>query len=177
MKSANQWAPVSTVSGKVDGGGLSTAPGSERVEPAPAPCAPEDVIVCVLEAHEAGIYSRSVQLRRGNFAKPPPVAMPAGELEEVLSLMLDSALQAMPQGGILWVLAYEKQRGAYGPAWPSSAAITPGRFVVLAVKDSGAGTEPDLTRIRELVEKRGGGVSCSAAPGWGVRVNVYLRAA
>ena len=177
MKQENRWAPVNTVSGKVDSDSPSTAPGGERVELAETPCAPGEPIARTLAVHAGQLYAQSITPVPGIRPGLPIVNLEEGELEYVASILIADAVQAMRQGGVLSVVVYEETVRAGAFALLRGAAIRPGCYVVLAVKDTGPGRVPELGAIEEVVAPRGGGIIWHAPPGHGTRVNVYLPVA
>ena len=174
MKHDNRWAPVPTESGKVDGDSRSTAPSGEGVEPAQTPCAPGDAITRTLEAYGGQFYAQSITPSPKIPAELPRVNLEAGELEYLLALLVEQAVQEMPRGGVLSVVAYEETVWTSGFRLSHRAGIKLGRYVVLAVKDTGRGRVPELCPIQEVVARRGGGIVWQAGPRPGTRVNVYL---
>ena len=117
----------------------------------------------------------------------------AGQLEQVLLRLADNAREAMADGGgfVLEVrnaVLTEKDRSR-------NPYVKPGAYVLLEVRDTGCGMEPDVaarafepfftTRSRKgaglglsmvygVVKQTGGHVWIDSAPGRGTRVSMYL---
>jgi PAS domain S-box-containing protein len=122
---------------------------------------------------------------------PPALADPA-QLELALLNLALNARDAMPQGGVLRLstslATLTAQRTASEPE--------PGRYIALAVQDTGPGMTEDvmerafepffttkplgkgsglgLSQVLGLAKQLGGGVRLDATPGAGARVTVYL---
>ncbi len=119
------------------------------------------------------------------------VRMDPGQLEQVIVNLLLNARDSMPSGGTLRIETGERQiagsaRGRH---------LRPGRYVVLAVSDTGSGMDPDtvthafepaasaspgqraglgLSIVYGIVRRSGGVVRISSEPGQGTTVKVYL---
>jgi PAS domain S-box-containing protein len=120
------------------------------------------------------------------------VKMDPGQLEQILVNLVLNARDAMPSGGSLTVETGERQIS--GSA--RGRSVKPGRYLVLAVSDTGTGMDGDtLTRVFDpfftsqpaggrsglglsivygIVKQSGGGVRVSSEPGQGTTVKVFL---
>jgi PAS domain S-box-containing protein len=120
------------------------------------------------------------------------VRIDPGQLEQVVVNLLLNARDSMPSGGRLRIETAERQisgaaRGRH---------LRPGRYVVLAVSDTGSGMDPEsLTRLFDaapngapqgqrtglglsivygIVRRNGGAMRISSEPGEGTTVKIYL---
>jgi PAS domain S-box-containing protein len=101
--------------------------------------------------------------------------MDPAQLEHVVVNLLLSARDATPSGGRLTVETGERRISGVSRGRP----VRPGRYVVLAVSDTGGGLEPeqrDLGRavVFGIVRQFGGVVRISSEAGVGTTVKVYL---
>jgi len=101
--------------------------------------------------------------------------MDPAQLEHVVVNLLLSARDATPSGGRLTVETGERRISGVSRGRP----VRPGRYVVLAVSDTGGGVEPeqrDLGRavVFGIVRQFGGVVRISSEAGVGTTVKVYL---
>lgn len=120
------------------------------------------------------------------------VNLDPGHLEQVLVSLVLNAREAMPAGGTLTIETGERQVGRS----TRGRSVRPGRYVVLAVSDTGAGLDDEtLTRLFDpsagsvgrghpgglglsiiagIVRQSGGAVRVSSEPGAGTTMKVYL---
>jgi signal transduction histidine kinase/CheY-like chemotaxis protein len=117
------------------------------------------------------------------------VRMDPGHLDQLLVNLILAARYAMPAGGILSIETAERQIGA----GPRARRLRPGRYVMLAVRDTGAvdvedrpldpfrppdpqaeGSGFGLSIVNGIVRQHGGVVRLSSEPGLGTSVKVYL---
>ncbi len=120
------------------------------------------------------------------------VKMDPGQLEQVLVNLVLNARDAMPAGGELTIETGERQIS------PSTRgrSVKPGRYLVLAVSDSGSGMDGDtlsqvfdpfftsrspgtrsglgLSIVHGIVKQSGGGVRVSSEPEQGTTVKVFI---
>ena len=120
------------------------------------------------------------------------VKMDPGQLEQVLVNLVLSARDAMPAGGTLTIETGERQISGSTRV----RSVKPGRYLVLAVSDSGTSVEGDalthmfdpfvasrasrsrsglgLSIVYGIVKQNGGGVRVSSEPEQGTTVKVFL---
>jgi len=123
-------------------------------------------------------------------ASLPPVNVDADQLVQVLENLLENAVQAMPDGGLVRVSA------RYEHGLPRDDDTEPRDYVVIEVKDSGKGIPSDLHGkifdpgfttspgkagfglfvVRKIAQDHGGFVEVSSAPGVGTIVSFFLPA-
>jgi signal transduction histidine kinase/CheY-like chemotaxis protein len=121
-----------------------------------------------------------------------PVKVDPSQVQQVIINLATNACDAMPEGGRLTieVAALEKTAGDAGPP------LAPGRYAVLAVRDTGIGMDADTRRLAfnpffttkevgrgtglglatvyGIVEQSGGSIFVESAPGRGSSFFVYL---
>lgn len=160
---------------------------AERIEPAELLAGVHEMIAPVLGSTMKLAVSCEDDL--------PPVMADRGQLETVLVNLSVNARDAMPEGGELAVIGACEvvTSGASHPA-----ALPPGRYVRIAVRDSGQGmdaptlaraTEPffttkakgkgtglGLAMARGFAEQSGGGLAIASTPGQGTTVTLWLPA-
>ncbi len=123
----------------------------------------------------------------------PPLLADKSQLETVLVNLATNARDAMPDGGRLTLSAGVEQ---VGPDASHPASLSPGRYVRLAVRDTGTGMDPaTLARVTEpffttkpagkgtglglamargFAEQSGGALAIDSAPGRGTTVALWL---
>ena len=145
-------------------------------------------------AHSLGA-AIGVEVRLANDV--PPILADKGQLETALINLATNARDAMPNGGRLTLVADPESVSADGP--PHPFGLSPGRFVRLAVADTGKGmdattlaraTDPFFTTkptgvgtglglpmVRGFIEQSGGALNITSRPGNGTTVTLWLPAA
>jgi CheY-like chemotaxis protein len=120
------------------------------------------------------------------------VKMDPGQLEQVLVNLVLNARDAMPAGGTLTIETGERQISAS----TRGRSVKPGRYLVLAVSDSGSGIDGEalsqsfdpflssrgpgsrsslgLSIVYGIIRQNGGGVRVSSEPEQGTTVKVFI---
>jgi CheY-like chemotaxis protein len=151
-------------------------------------------IVAGLESLLRRLVGEDVSLTVERPDGPAPVLADPGQLEQVLVNLAVNARDAMPAGGTLEIeTAFATTNGRAAVAHPS---VPPGRYVSLAVtdsghgmdeatrarifepffttKESGKGTGLGLSTVYGIVTQSGGHVSVHSAPGAGTRFTLHF---
>ncbi len=140
-----------------------------------------------------------IQFRLGDI---PPIMGHAPEVREVLINLILNSVDAMPQGGMLTFtaapIAATTDRRADERAQPELPPVEDPAWVELHVSDTGAGMSEEVRkRIFDpffttkggrgtglglsvaygIMERHGGRIAVSSAPGWGTTVTLYFQAA
>ena len=134
---------------------------------------------------------------RGEFHFAPglwPVNADRGQLGQVVQNLVINAVQAMPGGGVITVSAGNEEITEPTPGGPP---LPPGRYVQLAVADTGVGISPEnlakifdpyfttkehgtglgLASVYSIVRRHEGHIVVESEPGLGARFRVWLPAA
>ena len=165
---------------------------SRRQAGLPAAVDLNEVIAGVRELATASIGSR-VGLRFELAPGLPPTMADRGQLEQVLLNLIANARDATPAGGTVTIGTGVTSLGE-GPG-----VVRPGRYVELAVRDTGTGMSADvaarifeplfttkrpgrgtglgLATVQEVVTQAGGTISVDPGEGTGSTFHVYLPAA
>ena len=124
-----------------------------------------------------------------------PAAISPTHFNQVLLNLAINARDAMPDGGTLSLRVQEVE---VSPTSPGAEVPTAGRYILITVADSGCGIPPEnldqvfepffttkgpdlgtglgLPQVRALVERTGGVVRLSSAPGQGTEFRLYFPA-
>ncbi len=135
-----------------------------------------------------------IPLVRGPGMTDAAVAIDPEDLDRVLTNLALNARNAMPSGGTLTVGSGERE--VTEAVSQFGDAVVPGRYVVVAVRDTGTGMSPDvmarlfepffttragqggtglgLASVRQLVRQAGGFIEVDSEPGSGTTVRVHL---
>jgi two-component system, cell cycle sensor histidine kinase and response regulator CckA len=140
-----------------------------------------------------GVIREDIELTIEVADGPAPVVIDPHDLEQVVLNLVINARDALPGGGAIHIdVARERVDAANGP----DAAVAPGEYVRLRVRDNGIGMPPDVQAhlfepfftTKEVGEGTGlglafvhgiarhgrGFVTVESAPGKGTTVSVYL---
>jgi PAS domain S-box-containing protein len=147
-----------------------------------------DGVVGGLESLMRLLLGEDIRLEIRSAPGTGAVRMDLAQLEQVVINLLLNARDAMPAGGTLRLEISERQVPDKG----RGRHLRPGRYVMLAVSDSGAGIDADeMTRLFQpadggqrsglglfivngIVRRDGGAVRISSEPGRGTTVKVFL---
>jgi two-component system, cell cycle sensor histidine kinase and response regulator CckA len=113
---------------------------SRRQEVEPLPLCPQDAVVN-MEGLLRRILGRGIQVRLKRTWDPADVVIDQGQLEQVILNLAVNARDAMTDGGTITI---ETANVTLDPAFCRIHAATPGRYVMLAVSDTGCGLEEEL---------------------------------
>jgi PAS domain S-box-containing protein len=120
------------------------------------------------------------------------VRIDPGQLEQLVVNLILNARDAMPSGGVLTIETAERQISRAG----RGRHVRPGRYVVLAISDTGSGVDPEtlahpfevfqstpgrgqraglgLSIVYGIVRQNGGAVRVASEPDQGTTVKIYL---
>jgi PAS domain S-box-containing protein len=155
-----------------------------------------DVVAGIRELVTASVGSR-VELRFALAAMKLPTVADRGDLEQVLLNLAVNARDATPPGGVVTISTGAADLSSAGAGRP--ADVPPGRYVELAVGDTGTGMTADvaarifeplfttkaaahgtglgLSTVYQAVTRAGGAISVDTGEGAGATFHVYLPAA
>jgi two-component system, NtrC family, sensor histidine kinase HydH len=127
------------------------------------------------EAQRAGI-----ELRPRIAADLPPVRIDERLFRQVLMNLALNAQQAMPQGGLLELLAYERDGHVWLDVIDTGCGIETAQQrrifdAFFSTKPNGSGL--GLPTVRRIVEAHGGTIACQSEKGRGSRFTICLPAA
>jgi signal transduction histidine kinase len=136
----------------------------------------------------------SVRLRHDAYELPCPVTADPVQLEQMVMNLVMNASEALPEGGEIVVETSHVSVDAHAP--DEQLPSRPGRYVLVAVSDTGCGMAPErIARIFEpffttkdrchgtglglftvygIVQQLGGHISVDSEPGRGSTFRVYL---
>jgi PAS domain S-box-containing protein len=140
---------------------------------------------------ELGVSGQNVTYELDLPESLAAVEADGGQIAQVVNNLVLNSVQAMPNGGRLFVSGRNVRIGA-GNALP----LEPGAYVQLTVRDEGVGIPPQalsrifdpyfttrpegnglgLTIAYSIVRKHGGHIAATSSPGQGASVDVYLPA-
>lgn len=164
----------------------------------PGELRPIDLNACCVEVVDLLRHSIAPRVRLEARLRPglPPVLAETGEMMQVLLNLCLNACEAMPHGGRLLL---ETDLGSVPRDEIAGSAAPPtGDFIYLHVGDTGEGMSPEvrsrvfeptfttkssgrnsglgLAIVRDIVQRRGGGIECESTRGMGTRFKVWLPA-
>jgi signal transduction histidine kinase len=161
--------------------------------PAPQPRALDlNAVVASMEGLLQRLVGADIQLAVRLRPGLGEVKMDPGQLEQVLVNLVLNARDAMPSGGTITVETGERQISGS----TRGRSVRPGRYLVLAVSDTGTGMDGDtlahgfdpfftsrargsrsglgLSIVYGIAKQSGGGVRVSSEPEQGTTVKVFL---
>ena len=166
-----------------------------RDTPQPEALDPETIVADVRELLSTAIGA-GIELRVSSAPGLPTIQADRGQVEQVLLNLAVNARDAMPGGGILTIET--RAAGLTGPEAKSWPGLGPGRYVELAVTDTGCGmsaelaarifdpfftTKPvgrgtglGLATVHSVVTRLGGGIGVESAEGAGTTFRILLPA-
>lgn len=109
----------------------------------------------------------------------PPAGLPGADLGTALGNILDNALDAMPGGGQLWIIAAARGHELHIEMEDTGHGILPAHLPrvfepFFSTKDVGQGTGLGLSVSYGTIKALGGDIELSSQPGQGARVLVVL---
>lgn len=93
----------------------------------------------IVEAAEFALHGSNL---RAQFDVPPDLssaAVDSPQIEQVVNALVINAREAMPNGGVVRILARDVEIDAY-----SSVFLPPGRYIKVTITDNGRGIDPKL---------------------------------
>lgn len=131
------------------------------------------------------LKEQHVTVERRFVPGPPRLWGRADELSQVLLNLLINALDAMPNGGTLWVETRSEEHPLYGAE---------GQVFIVVIRDTGSGISPDITQhifepfvttkengtglglsiSSQIVEHHGGTIAVESQPGEGSTFTIML---
>jgi two-component system, cell cycle sensor histidine kinase and response regulator CckA len=157
-----------------------------------------DLNAAVAGAEERLLRLAGENVRLSTHLQPDlsPVLADPGQLEQVFLNLASNARDAMPHGG---TLSFETRNVDLHPAYTRACpGVQPGRYVLLAVTDTGTGMSPEvqarifepffttkvdgqraglgLATVQGIVEQSGGHMEVYSLPGLGTTFKLYLPA-
>ena len=149
-------------------------------------------VVAQVQAMLTRVIGAQVRLTTSLDPTLPNVEADPGQLEQVLVNLAINARDAMPDGGTLHITtSVEDVTEVYNQ-------MPPGRYVCVAVSDTGTGMTPEVLRqifepyfttkgtngtglglssVYGIIKQTGGFIWCDSEPGKGTRFKIYLRPA
>ncbi len=153
-----------------------------------------NAVVAGVEPMLRRLIGADVELVTALAGDLPAVKADPGQIEQVVLNLVVNARDAMPQGGQVRIATAVVDLAPASPERP--AALAPGRYVQLAVTDSGVGMGPEirahlfepffttkeigkgtglgLATVYGIVDQSGGTITVDTAPGRGTTMRILL---
>lgn len=143
------------------------------------PCDVDEFIRDFLEFYQPEAERHQIDIRLHVAGNLPVIQLDARMMRQVLSNLVRNSQQAMPDGGLIEIQAY--QAGAQvrieiidtGCGIPAPALE---KIFQLFYSTKSAGNGLGLPTVRKIMEVHGGGIECDSTPGRGTKMTLIFPA-
>lgn len=148
-------------------------------EPHRAPCRVEELVDEAAGALRTQIQAHHIELAKQVDGGLPPASLDRGQIVEVLLVLMSNAIDVMPGGGRLSVRARLEPDGGrlrleVGDTGPGMSAQQQARLFHLFATTKPTGNGLGLAVAKKIVERHGGTIGATSAPGEGSVFSVVL---